>query len=81
MDSDQVDGQRQRTRSIRTKFTIPLCCFGAGSELTAEVNINSSDTQTDTQVNSQAVPNAEAKNTDTSTKEESKQESKPPANG
>lgn len=47
MDSDQVDGQQQRTKTVRAKFSIPLCCWGAGSSIDAEVNIKSSETQTD----------------------------------
>ena len=84
MDSDQVDGQRQRTRSIRSKFVIPLCCFAAGSELTAELNINTSDTQTESNTASKNT-DAEAQDTNTQvkpeTKPETKQESKPTTNG
>jgi hypothetical protein len=44
---DQVDG-RQRSRSIRAKFTLPLtCCFGNGSHFDAEVTIFSNETLTD----------------------------------
>jgi hypothetical protein len=46
MESDQVDGQH-RTKAVRARFSIPLCCWGAGSSIDAEVNINSSETQTD----------------------------------
>ena len=80
MDSDQVDGQRQHTRSMRSKFVIPLCCFTAGSELTAELNINTSDIETDTNTPSKNT-NAEAQNTNTQAKPEVKQESKPATNG
>ena len=55
METDAIDGKKtQRTRSIRSKFIIPLCCFGAGSELNAELNINTSDTVTETGDNVQS---------------------------
>jgi hypothetical protein len=42
---DQPDGiqEHQRTRNIRAKFTLPLCCFGTGSQIDAELTINSNE--------------------------------------
>jgi hypothetical protein len=43
---DQLDGDsklQRKTKSIHTKFSIPLCCFGANSQFDAEFNLTTNE--------------------------------------
>jgi hypothetical protein len=47
---DQMDGEKtqKKTRTVHTKFSIPLCCFGTGSQLDAEFNLTTNETTVET---------------------------------
>jgi hypothetical protein len=42
---DQIDGEKvqRKTKTVRTKFSIPLCCFGANSQFDAEFNLTTNE--------------------------------------
>ncbi len=42
---DKIDGEKvqRKTKTVRTKFVIPLCCFGANSQLDAEFNLTTNE--------------------------------------
>ncbi len=62
---DQIDGEnkvQRKTKTVRTKFSIPLCCFGANSKFDAEFNLTTNESSVE---NSDAAQTCSVCNVDT----------------
>jgi hypothetical protein len=62
---DMIDGEnkvQRKTKTVRTKFSIPLCCFGANSQFDAEFNLTTNESTVE---NSDAAQTCSVCNDDT----------------